>query len=136
MNFCGMLTATSWWAGSPRIARMGRTPRLNQTDVLVQHDVKVMNNRTLRFELNVQNVFNQQTARHIFNSYNRGAGVARASSAVSLKSVDLSQGYDYKALVAATPDAQLPVGAVDPRYGMDDLFNPPLQGYVTVKFIF
>jgi len=115
---------------------MGRTPRLNQTDVLVQHDVKVMNNRTLRFELNVQNVFNQQTARHIFNSYNRGAGVARASSAVSLKSVDLSQGYDYKALVAATPDAQLPVGAVDPRYGMDDLFNPPLQGYVTVKFIF
>jgi Carboxypeptidase regulatory-like domain len=115
---------------------MGRTPWLNQTDILLQHDLKVMNGKTFRVEMNVLNVFNQQTARHIFNSYNRGAGVARASSAVSLASVNLQNGYDYRALVAATLDAALPLGAVDPRYSMQDLFNPPLQACLTAKFLF
>jgi hypothetical protein len=115
---------------------MGRTPFLTQTDVLVQHDMKVMNGKTFRVELNVLNLFNQKTARHIFNTYNRGAGTPRSSSAPSLAAIDLRNGFDYKALVAATPDAKLPVGATDPRYGMEDLFNPPLQAYVTAKFIF
>ena len=67
---------------------MGRTPFLTQTDVLVQHDMKVMSNKTLRVELNVLNVFNQKTARHIFNYYNRGAGVAVPSSEPSLAGVN------------------------------------------------
>jgi hypothetical protein len=115
---------------------MGRTPFLTQTDVLVQHDLKVMNGRTLRVELNVLNVFNQKTALHIFNSYNRGAGTFRSSSAANLLAVDLRAGYDYKALVAAAPDAAKPVGALDPRYGMKDLFNPPRQAYLAAKFMF
>jgi hypothetical protein len=115
---------------------MGRTPLLTQTDVVVQHDMKVMNGKTFRVEVNVLNLFNQKTARHIFNAYNRGAGTPRPSSAINLAAVEITAGYDYKALVAATPDAKLPIGALDPRYGKADLFNPPLEAYVTAKFLF
>jgi hypothetical protein len=115
---------------------MGRTPFLTQTDVLVQHNVHMSNSKMLRVELNVLNVFNQKTVRHLFNYYNRGAGVAQPGSAADLSKVNLLVGYDYKALVAATPDASTPRGAIDPRYGMADLFNPPLVANVMLKFMF
>ena len=114
---------------------MGRTPFLSQTDMLIQHDMK-MSGKTLRFELNVLNLFNQKTARHIFNSYNRGAGTAVASSAVALAPINLTKGYDYKALVAATPDASKAIGAIDPRFGKQDLWNTGTVSYVTAKFLF
>ena len=115
---------------------MGRTPVLARTDVLVRHDVEVRSGKTLRVELHVLNIFNRKTPRHIFNVYNRGAGSARPSSAPSLAAVDLVKGYDYKTLVAATPDARLPAGALDLRYGMLDLFDAPLDAYLAAKFIF
>ena len=46
---------------------------------------------------------------------------------------NLANGYDYNALIAATPDG---ANALDPRYQMEDLFNPGLQGRLSVKFIF
>ena len=61
-------------------------------------------NKRLRLELNVLNLFNQKTARHVFNYLNRGAGAARASSAINLATIDLYKGYDYNALIRATPD--------------------------------
>jgi hypothetical protein len=116
---------------------IGPTPFLTQTDLLVSHDLKMPGNRLVRLELNVLNVFNQQTARHIFNYYNRGAGTPRPSSAIDLSAVDLRKGYDYLAMVATAPDsAPGKVGAKDPRYRLADLFNPPLQAYLTAKFIF
>ena len=79
------------------------------------------------------NVFNQQTARHVFNWLNRGGGVNRASSAIDLSETDLSRGYDYNALIRATADG---ANAYDPRYGKADLFSPGAQGFLTVKFLF
>lgn len=113
---------------------MGRTPVLSRTDVLLSHELNVgANNKRLRFELNVLNVFNQKATRHVFNHLNRGAGAPRASSAIDLSDVDLSQGYDYRARIEASPDG---LNAYDPRYGMADLFDPGTNGFVTVKFIF
>ena len=83
---------------------MGRTPFLTRTDLLVSQDVNVMGSRRLRFELNVQNVFNQQTATHIFNYLNRGAGAPRSSSAINLSGTDLTKGFDYNAMIKATSD--------------------------------
>jgi hypothetical protein len=80
--------------------------------------------------LNVLNVFNQKTARHIFDTVNRPR---RRSSGMNLQYTDLSQGYDYNALLDASPDA---ANARDPRYLMDDLFNPGLQARVAAKFVF
>jgi hypothetical protein len=115
---------------------MGRTPFFTQTDVLVSHDLKMTRSKTLRFELNVSNLFNQKTVRHIFNYYNRGASAPVASSAVSLSKIDLANGYDYVALVAATADAATLSGAKDPRYGKPDLWNTGVQAHVSVRFLF
>ena len=113
---------------------MGRTPVLSRTDLLLSQEFNVGgNNKRLRFELNVLNVFNQKSTRHEFNYLNRGAGAPRASSAINLGNVDLSQGYDYNARILATPDGR---NAYDPRYGMADLFDPGTTGFVTVKFLF
>ena len=112
---------------------MGRTPMLSRTDFLAAHDVKMGGVKRLRLELNVLNLFNQQTARHIFNSLNRGAGVARPSSGINLGNVDLAKGYDYNALILATQDR---ANALDPRYKKADLFSDGAQGQFLIKFQF
>jgi hypothetical protein len=111
----------------------GRTPFFTKTDLLVSHELTMAGNRRMRLELNVLNLFNQKTARHVFNFLNRGAGAARASSAIDLGAVDLYKGYDYKKLINATPDG---ANAFDPRYGMQDLFEAGTQGQISVKFLF
>jgi hypothetical protein len=89
--------------------------------------------KRLRFDLNVQNVFNQKTTRHIFNFLNRGSGTERGSSLIDLANTDLTKGYDYNALIRATPDG---VSAYEPRYGMPDLFEDGARAYMTVRFEF
>ncbi len=66
---------------------MGRTPVLSRTDLLVSHEIG-MGSKKFRFELNVLNLFNQQTVTHIFNCLNRGCGVA--NQAISADAIDLS----------------------------------------------
>jgi len=109
---------------------LGRTPVLSQTDLLVSHEIKLEGSKRLRLEANILNVFNQQTARHIFDSVNRPR---RTSSEINLANTNLENGYDYNALLAATPDG---ANARDPRYTMDDLFNAGLQGRLSVRFLF
>ena len=112
---------------------MGRTPMLSRTDLLVSHELKMIGTSKVRFELNIVNLFNQKTATHIFNAYNKGAGLARADSAMNLSKVDLTKGYDYKALVLASPSG---ANALDPRYGQADLWQDGAQGQFSVKFLF
>jgi hypothetical protein len=112
---------------------MGRTPFLNRTDLLLTHEFAMAGTKRLRLEMNVLNVFNQKTARHIFNSVNKGAGQPRQSSAIDLSGVDLARGYDYNALINASGDG---ANARDVRFGMEDLFDPGTRGQFTVKFLF
>ncbi len=111
---------------------LGRTPVLSRTDLLVSHEIGGRGRR-VRFELNVINLFNQQTATHIFNSLNKGAGLARADSAIDLSGVDLAKGYDYHALILASPSG---ARALDPRYGKPDLWQPGTQGQFSIKYLF
>jgi hypothetical protein len=111
---------------------MGRTPFLSRTDLLVSHELSVSNQK-IRLELNVQNVLNQKTVTHIFNYLNRGAGAPRASSAIDLSHTDLTKGFDYNALIKASPDG---ANAYDPRYGMPDLYQTGVQGQFSVKYSF
>jgi hypothetical protein len=112
---------------------MGRTPMLSRTDLLLTHELAMSGAKRLRFEMNVLNVFNQKTARHLFNYVNLGAGAARQSAAIDLSHTDLTKGYDYNALIRATPDG---ANANDVRYGMEDLFDDGARGQFTVKFLF
>jgi len=114
---------------------MGRTPALTRTDLLVSHELALAGTRKMRFELNVLNVFNQKTTRHIWNGLNRGtgAGLPRQSAAIDLSGTDLTKGYDYNALILKTSEG---AGAYDPRYKQADLFDQGARAYVTVKFLF
>ncbi|MBX7132207.1 MAG: hypothetical protein K1X67_05975, partial [Fimbriimonadaceae bacterium] len=113
---------------------MGRTPILTQTDLLVGHELRFGEMKRLRFEFNAQNIFNQKTARHIFNQLNRGAGSGDPASALNLTNTNLFQGYDYMAkLNAIKATGKDPF---DPRYGMPDLFNTGFVGRLMVKFTF
>src|SRR5262245_57951102 len=112
---------------------MGRTPFLSRTDLLVSHELRMRGTQKVRLELNVINLFNQKTATHIFNSLNKGAGLARADSGMDLSGVDLGKGYDYRSLILASPSG---VNAFDPRYGKADLWQAGTQGQFSIKYIF
>ena len=122
---------------------LGRTDVLTQTDLLVSHEFAVGGTKKLRLEFNGLNIFNQKEARHVFDTVNRiGANGRRlVSSAIDLTKTDLQVGYDYNALLAASPDAAKPAGTPgagykDPRYLMPDIFNPGFDGRITVRFLF
>ena len=81
---------------------MGRTPILTRTDLLVSHELSLADRKRLRLELNIQNLFNQKTATHIFNYLNKGApagGQTRPANAIDFSEVNLAAGYDYNALI-------------------------------------
>jgi hypothetical protein len=115
---------------------MGRTPWLTQTDLLIGHDFKLTETKRIRLEFNAQNLFNQKTARNRFFTLNRGAGVDEEQSAINLNSLNLFNGYDYRALLNQTQDQLSGRGAYDPRYGLPDLFNTGFVGRFGVKFSF
>ena len=112
---------------------VGRTPAFTQTNLLVSHRRALGGARKLHVELNVINVFNQKTPRHVFNWRNRGGGTPRASSAMNLSQTNLASGYDYNALIRASPDG---ANAYDPRYGLADLFNDGTRGQITIRLSF
>jgi outer membrane receptor protein involved in Fe transport len=112
---------------------LGRTPVLTLANLVASHEIKMASDRRLRVEFQVLNVFNQKATRHIFNDLNRGAGVARQSSAIDLAPIDLAKGYNYNALILASPDG---INAYDPRYKRADLFSDGAQGQLVLKFIF
>ena len=122
---------------------LGRTPALTQTNLLVSHEFRLAGSKRVRLEFNALNVFNQKQVRHVFDTVNRiGAnGRVLPSSALRLAAQNLQNGYNYDALLAATPDNAKPAGTAgagykDPRYQMGDIFNPGFDGRFTIRFIF
>ena len=123
---------------------LGRTDALTQTDLLVSHEFRLGGgDKRLRFEFNGLNIFNQRQVRHVFDTVNRiGANGRRlVSSAIDLTHTDLQAGYNYNALLAASPDASKPAGTPgagyqDPRYLKPDIWNPGFDGRFTVRFLF
>ena len=113
---------------------LGRSPMINQTDLVISHTVKIGEKKAIRFEFNAQNVFNQKTAQLLYTYYNR---YRTNSSEVNYTKFDFSKSYDYKALIAGTSDALTkPYGALDPRFSKQDLFRAGFQGRFGIKFTF
>jgi len=119
---------------------MGRTPFLSQTDLYVSHDIKFAKSRRVRLEANVQNLFNQQQVRHVFDSMNRIGANGRNvnSSSIDIRKENLLVGYDYNALLLKTPDATKTgnAGFLDPRFGAGDIWNPGTSARFGVRFMF
>jgi hypothetical protein len=114
---------------------MGRTPFFNQTDLMVAHEFKVGEAKRLRLEMNVINLFNQKTGVFVFDRYLREEH--SEIGGMDLSGVDLSQGFDYKAVAAASCSAcVLPGGDLDTRYGKESDFNPGLAARFLIKYTF
>ena len=94
------------------------------------HTVNVVGSKRLRFELNVQNLFNQKTTRHIFNFLNKGPPDAIADR----RDRPLRHGprAGLRLQRADSGDARW-ANAFDPRYGMPDLFEDGARAYITVQ---
>lgn len=127
-------------------ADAGRTPVLNQTDLLVSHEFNLTEEKKIRVEFNMMNLFNQKTARYMQNIVTR---YRESGSAMDMSNVNLLQGYDWRELLAQTAYAQDPAlssdpysldpkknWAVSPTYGQYDVFNPGFSGRFALKFIF
>ncbi|MCC6538141.1 MAG: TonB-dependent receptor [Bryobacterales bacterium] len=110
---------------------LGRTPFLNTTNLVVGHEVKIGEVKRIRFEFNANNLFNQKTTRGVWTQLNR----AIASAEIDLSGTDLAKGYDFNAMIAATPDAAKNL-ALSPLFKQADLFNPGFAGRLQLKFIF
>jgi hypothetical protein len=106
----------------------GRTPTFSQTDLLVAHTFKWGEAKALRLEMNMINLFNQKTSVFTFDRYTREEN--SQVTGMDLSAVDLSRGFDYKALVAAGGND------LDPRYGHASDFNPGFAARFLVKFTF
>ncbi|HWR17377.1 MAG TPA: TonB-dependent receptor [Terriglobales bacterium] len=106
---------------------MGRTPVFTQTDLMVAHTFKVGEKKSLRFEMNMINLFNQKTNVYTMDRYNQEELVD--SVGLDLRHVDLTKGFDWKGMVSEA-------GGLDPRYGQPSTFNPGFQGRFLVKFTF
>lgn len=117
----------------------GRTPVFSQTDLLVAHSFKVGEGKSLRFEANLLNLFNQKTALFVFDRYTREehSGSSGICVAGCFPAVDLRQGFDWQ---AAVTDAGLSAGYagadLDPRYLQEAEFNQGFQARFQVKFTF
>jgi hypothetical protein len=111
---------------------LGRTPVFSNTDLLVSHTIAVTEGKRIRLEFNAQNLFNQKISQYTYPYYNR---YRTRSSGMSMN-LDFTKGYDYKALVAAAPDAAKPTGAIDPRFGKPDNFSTGFVGRFGVKLEF
>jgi hypothetical protein len=109
----------------------GRTPVFSQTDLLVSHEFAMGEGKRLRLEFNMINLFNQKTSMFTFDRFNREEH--SDSAGIDLHDVDLSKGFDWRAMVAATPDG---AQALDPRFGNPAIFNDGFAGRLGIKFIF
>ncbi|HWI18159.1 MAG TPA: TonB-dependent receptor [Vicinamibacterales bacterium] len=101
----------------------GRTPMFSQTDLFVQHSVR-LGDRNVQMFVNVLNLFNQKTATSKFSTYQYSGGVIPNEDAF----------YAGRQTLASQITAQNV--ARDPRFLMDSAFQSALQARIGVKFTF
>jgi hypothetical protein len=101
----------------------GRTPVYSQTDLLVQHDLR-LGDRSVQLYLNVLNLFNQDTAIGRFSTLHYPNGVTPDEDA-------------FYAGTERLADLIVSQGVVqDPRFLRDNAFQAPIQARIGVKFRF
>jgi outer membrane receptor protein involved in Fe transport len=102
----------------------GRTPVFSQTDLLLQHDIRVGGRRAIQLQLNVLNLFNQRTAINSFMTYQQFDGITFNEAAFYRGQVDFDRLITTEGVVK------------DPRYLMQNGFQDPIAARFGVKFSF
>jgi outer membrane receptor protein involved in Fe transport len=104
----------------------GRTPAYAQTDLYVQHAIKVGGTRSLQFSANVLNLFNRRGA------LDRWPNMRRTGTSLSFNEADY---YAGKVNIQSLIDAG-GYSNPDPRFLQDFRFQEQLQARFGVKFLF
>ncbi|HEV8346504.1 MAG TPA: TonB-dependent receptor [Vicinamibacterales bacterium] len=102
----------------------GRTDMYSQTDLYVQHEIKLAGTRRLQFNANVQNLFNQQAATSKFTTQQKSTSLT----------IDEAPFYAGR-LNFATLIQQQNI-AIDPRFLLNSDFQLPITARVGVKILF
>jgi len=115
---------------------LGRTPTYSQTDLFVQHSIR-LGGRAIQLEATVLNLFNRRTATNINSSIARAGAIplSRTGAANNYNEAAFYAGQlDFNQLIAASKAS----GAItpDPRFGLANAFEAPIQARFGVKFIF
>jgi Carboxypeptidase regulatory-like domain/TonB dependent receptor-like, beta-barrel len=102
----------------------GRTPTYSQTDLYLQHTIRMMGTRSLQLSLNVLNLFGQESTVGRFSTYQKTNGVVP----------DEVLFYTGRQTLAQLITSQNVVK--DPRFLQDDRFQLPVAARIGVKFLF
>ena len=94
---------------------LGRTPWFTQTDLLINHRIKLNERATLKLSLNVANLFDERTTTNIFNAYLKGDQNVQYVDITDY----LTSNGDWRQRV--TSQGKL----LDPRFGMANAFQAP-----------
>jgi Carboxypeptidase regulatory-like domain/TonB dependent receptor/TonB-dependent Receptor Plug Domain len=102
----------------------GRTPVFSQTDLYVQHGIRLPGSREVQISLNVLNLFNQDTAVSKYSTQQR-------TTSLTLNEADLYSGrLDFAQLI------QQQGIEINPRFLQANGFQMPIQARIGLKFIF
>ncbi len=101
---------------------LGRTPTLTATDLYVQHRFDLSGRYGLELSLNVLNLFDEDTPRLVWNNQN--------TEDLPLSEEEFFAGFDADQVIA---DNEV---ALDPRYGLTEVFQAPREVRVGVKVTF
>ena len=102
----------------------GRTPTFSQFDLYLQHNIKLGDNKTLQFSVNVLNLLNQDTAVAVYQTENEGCCGVNVTLDQSFR------GVNTQALAAAQG---VPT---DARFLRESEFQEPREVRLGVRFIF
>ncbi|MEP6594005.1 MAG: hypothetical protein ABJC51_09950, partial [Acidobacteriota bacterium] len=102
----------------------GRTPVYSQTDLFVQHSVKLGGSKQMQVSFNVLNLFNQKTAVSKYSTYQSVNGVVPDEALFYRGQQTLEQLIVSQGVIR------------DPRFLQDNLYQSPIQARVGVSFRF
>jgi hypothetical protein len=102
----------------------GRTDTFSQTDLFVQHELKLGGDRRVQFQVNVLNLFNQEAATSKYSTYQKVDGV-------NFDEADFYAGRLDFAQLITEQGVQ-----VDPRFLQNNFFQAPIIARFGVKFLF
>jgi hypothetical protein len=111
----------------------GRTPLYSQSDLYLQHEIKLSGNRRLQLNANIQNLFNQATEISKFTTQ-LGSG-----NGISFNEAAFYRGQvSFPALVSAASAAVRPGSPTftDPRFLLANDYQAPIMVRLGVKLIF
>ncbi len=102
----------------------GRTDVYSQTDLFLQHELRLGGDRRIQLQMNVINLFNQKAAVSKFSTYQKTSGIDIDEAAFYRGELDFDRLIEEQGVL------------VDPRFLKDNAFQVPILVRFGVKFLF